>query len=119
MWNVNVGRLSLPLPVFSVLIETLWNVNENRELIFSTLFSFNRNIVECKCRTAEEGIVPEARFNRNIVECKFTIDAECEPYRLVLIETLWNVNEHLLLLLFCLLPVLIETLWNVNAEWAE
>ncbi len=57
-----------------VLIETLWNVNE-QEQILSALpccsAGFNRNIVECKFRRHDNVVrhLPRS-FNRNIVECK-------------------------------------------------
>ena len=58
-------------------------------------------------------------INRNIVECKylygFPVVCVCI---VVLIETLWNVNDTSVSGVRYLLPVLIETLWNVNlVKW--
>ena len=53
-------------------------------------------------------------INRNIVECKDEcgiITAETES---VLIETLWNVKQVVLLAVILICSVLIETLWNVK-----
>ena len=57
--------------LYHVLIETLWNVKKDRQVIFMDAdFSINRNIVECKdpCYT----------FPNSLIR--------------VLIETLWNVK---------------------------
>ena len=53
-------------------------------------------------------------INRNIVECKYAILCIKSLQRLVLIETLWNVNSVPAVAIGLLLTVLIETLWNVN-----
>ena len=53
-------------------------------------------------------------INRNIVECKYVRILDEEMKRLVLIETLWNVNKQALNNIETVFPVLIETLWNVN-----
>ena len=78
-----------------VLIETLWNVNSSAITLPSWPDGgINRNIVECKldlhsiCSSGWLGI------NRNIVECKFSTSFS-PPFLpcIVLIETLWNVNQ--------------------------
>ncbi len=56
-----------------VLIETLWNVNKIRRMIYKPKRSFNRNIVECKCISPHLLRKCHFGFNRNIVECKFEI----------------------------------------------
>ena len=76
----------------SVLIETLWNVNEYSESVSSLDCRINRNIVECKCESSGNA------FKRVSV----------------LIETLWNVNFISQKDRPQPAPVLIETLWNVN-----
>ena len=76
-----------------VLIETLWNVNEDH---------FGGS--------AEADL----RINRNIVECKFPHSRHSCLCCIVLIETLWNVNSFRSLFSFSSSIVLIETLWNVN-----
>ena len=57
--------------LFTVLIETLWNVNLNAE--------------------SDRAEAP-AGINRNIVECKFFLRWYLARSSRVLIETLWNVN---------------------------
>ena len=53
-------------------------------------------------------------INRNIVECKYSFpDCPLVPL-LVLIETLWNVNQLEEKTDVPKRSVLIETLWNVN-----
>ena len=53
-------------------------------------------------------------INRNIVECKFYRSDIHRYMRLVLIETLWNVNFLYFPVFTGDVCVLIETLWNVN-----
>ena len=81
---------SFPAPL--VLIETLWNVNlilyDDRTLAIS----INRNIVECKFPCFSVNIVGLFRINRNIVECKYEYILPQNLQKVVLIETLWNVN---------------------------
>ena len=55
-------------------------------------------------------------INRNIVECKYVQNAQGQPFSLVLIETLWNVNIFPWFLSSKQNIVLIETLWNVNED---
>ena len=78
---------------FSVLIETLWNVNsspdttQNIELkvLIETLWNVNiTKTVKATCGAKS--------INRNIVECKSFISSNRILNRTVLIETLWNVN---------------------------
>ena len=52
----------------------------------------NRNIVECKYVSGKSCLILLSRINRNIVECKFSNGFLPLVSRLVLIETLWNVN---------------------------
>ena len=80
-------------------------------------------------------MMPHHRINRNIVECKYELPTSLNISGVVLIETLWNVNTFMILLLrlhfrinrniveckcggastaFSTVLVLIETLWNVN-----
>ena len=75
-----------------VLIETLWNVKQEREEKDMTLAGINRNIVECKDVTSSWKILQV----------------------IVLIETLWNVKNGESLDVFTPADVLIETLWNVK-----
>ena len=80
--------------LYHVLIETLWNVKKDRQVIFMDAdFSINRNIVECKDR---------AYVSKS-------------PQSIVLIETLWNVKKGWLGQPFIDEAVLIETLWNVKS----
>ena len=53
-------------------------------------------------------------INRNIVECKEIFIYIQNVDKSVLIETLWNVKEYVILLLERAVKVLIETLWNVK-----
>ena len=77
----------------SVLIETYWNVNLQKQIEeISKKQSINRNILECKCK-----IVDNIARNKQ-----------------VLIETYWNVNSLNRNPLSTLPIVLIETYWNVN-----
>ena len=78
---------------YSVLIETLWNVNTCGSLHFS---------------------IHQFGINRNIVECKYDLTVFKLFQCAVLIETLWNVNFWLILMIMNSQKVLIETLWNVN-----
>ena len=76
--NRNIVECKLYMCLFAVscectvLIETLWNVNDCS--IFSTSAfgsRINRNIVECKYITMHTSRMCRARgINRNIVECK-------------------------------------------------
>ena len=54
---------------------------------------FNRNIVECKFHASTSSLDRHLCFNRNIVECKLSKEPAEPPPPLVLIETLWNVNQ--------------------------
>ena len=71
MWNVNISTSDASKPRRFVLIETLWNVNEEWR------------------KRLEAG---EVSINRNIVECKWKMLKEIKEVVGVLIETLWNVN---------------------------
>ena len=60
----------------------------------------NRNIVECKSSAAAVTIHAVNRINRNIVECKSGIVTSVSSgSESVLIETLWNVNSPLIVVL--------------------
>ena len=54
-----------------VLIETLWNVNFNNQLIYAS----------------SAGVLIETLWNVNVINV-----ADCPGTDIVLIETLWNVN---------------------------
>ena len=95
MWNVNIWRDKSDRIPHSVLIETLWNVNEI-ELLICIKF--------------------QKRINRNIVECKCLRHSVMNSRKSVLIETLWNVNKYERLGKDLEEYVLIETLWNVNVD---
>ena len=45
-----------------VLIETLWNVNEDPEGLSDFVVSFNRNIVECKYASEQAAGISESKF---------------------------------------------------------
>ena len=98
-----------------VLIETLWNVKQNRHLDAAWKASINRNIVECKDgqllyrHFVYYGVLIETLWNvklaiaraiwnvvsginRNIVECKVRNQHRICTGRPVLIETLWIVK---------------------------
>ena len=106
--------------VSSVLIETLWNVNRNNTTLTQRTYNrINRNIVECKSIDVFDLLEEAFRINRNIVECKYFFDVFINVFNHVLIETLWNVNTHILHFSFLLEFVLIETLWNVNISAAQ
>ena len=53
-------------------------------------------------------------INRNIVECKVNFLSPFHSMDTVLIETLWNVKQVVLLAVILICSVLIETLWNVK-----
>ena len=53
-------------------------------------------------------------INRNIVECKGAFQGALQAFRLVLIETLWNVKDFNFSMFRDPVFVLIETLWNVK-----
>ena len=56
----------------------------------------NRNILECKLEIMMQVVVFRMRINRNILECKFLIFINILYHnQLVLIETYWNVNKIL------------------------
>ena len=78
--------------IFTVLIETLWNVKKGIYCGLYIEMSINRNIVECKAFLSLCCFSKVCGINRNIVECKARIQADpVLPYD-VLIETLWNVK---------------------------
>ena len=57
----------------------------------------NRNIVECKGPFARASASTWRSINRNIVECKVASRDVVTSFRIVLIETLWNVKLYRLL----------------------
>ena len=73
LWNVNEQIHNGPLHVRNiVLIETLWNVNRDFGIVLlRSVHRINRNIVECKSMISVSNAFREKRINRNIVECKF------------------------------------------------
>ena len=96
LWNVNLNSFQIRLLYVLVLIETLWNVNlHNAHCLLKQIPRINRNIVECKWEKRKKSGKRRLRINRNIVECKFSVYYQlCVDAGSVLIETLWNVNEH-------------------------
>ena len=112
MWNFFAGFV-----LRIVLIETSWNVKEERPVLRQSLlhsinrniveckeFSFcgsfdcsdgiNRNIVECKEQDAYNSRQDHTSINRNIVECKEGRDIRGLTIEIVLIETSWNVKPE-------------------------
>ena len=76
--NIVECKLSngLLITAFSgVLIETLWNVNEEFAQFIAMYTRINRNIVECKYRFVQCLRCCLRRINRNIVECKYSISS--------------------------------------------
>ena len=58
--------------LFSVLIETYWNVNENMRKMFGwEERRINRNILECKYYRGNHAGNFRIGINRNILECKY------------------------------------------------
>ena len=101
--------------IFSVLIETYWNVKSTRSSNITALTSgINRNILECK--GAYLICIPFCVYciNRNILECKVIHTKRPFTVFTVLIETYWNVKLFLASLLTAGRAVLIETYWNVK-----
>ena len=93
LWNVNDDFHTGSSKSVQVLIETLWNVNKkdpSDKAIKQS--SINRNIVECKLLHPVPNLEIHLGINRNIVECKSGIRFICFVHIVVLIETLWNVN---------------------------
>ena len=74
------------------------NIVECKVLSVSVIFSqsdcINRNIVECKVIFLSVSAPALFRINRNIVECKEVFFAMSISSIIVLIETLWNVNDY-------------------------
>ena len=90
MWNFFAGFV-----LRIVLIETSWNVKEERPVLRqSLLHSINRNIVECKEQDAYNSRQDHTSINRNIVECKEGRDIRGLTIEIVLIETSWNVKPE-------------------------
>ena len=102
--------------MFDVLIETLWNVKYPHVTAQCQLLSrINRNIVECKVAPLTGNyFFCDLCINRNIVECKVRPVCKSSRFRVVLIETLWNVKTANAIASIADLDVLIETLWNVK-----
>ena len=78
---------------YFVLIETLWNVNTNVELL----------------QQKQKAVLIETLWNVN-----FDFETGVIDQGAVLIETLWNVNINTICDINERSQVLIETLWNVN-----
>ena len=120
LWNVNEDLRRTEWKTGTVLIETLWNVNQSNGLSLDwQTIRFNRNIVECKFVYLAQAFCFCLRFNRNIVECKYGHRAGTGTGIFVLIETLWNVNCNSPSIYPSVETVLIETLWNVNQPLPE
>ena len=82
LWNVNEDEKARVCDDANVLIETLWNVNLVFKLTKYDGLSFNRNIVECKLDDLEAIDFMLEGFNRNIVECKFSRSRGLNFFRL-------------------------------------
>ena len=85
----------MPAPIrfpVSELIDTLWNVNDEKHEIITIYPRINRYIMECKC----------INFCNNLID----VDE--------LIDTLWNVNALAQHFEESENSELIDTLWNVN-----
>ena len=58
---------------------------------------FNRYMVECECGYVVVAYDRYSGFNRYMVECEFYFKLVIFKYRIVLIDTWWNVNGNYLL----------------------
>ena len=57
---------------------------------------------------------PQSRFNRYIVECKYQTQYMMKMHFADLIDTQWNVNIDMLVVIQTVSGDLIDTQWNVN-----
>ena len=80
----------------------------------------NRNIVECKFNTWDNGNIDKVELIETLWNVNLLLDIISQHKAIELIETLWNVNT-LTLRRFSLTnkAELIETLWNVNEVLRE
>ena len=136
MWNVNLRSAAISIRQTIELIETLWNVNTNKEMRQGINTRINRNIVECKLHSRYVSLHGSIWINRNIVECKFLAYplrhlpefrinrniVECKLKSLLFIYLKpFRINRNIVECkskycsdFFCKQIELIETLWNVN-----
>ena len=56
------------------------------------------------------------RFNRYMVECEYKNLSALDTWKLVLIDTWWNVNNYTSGSIYWGTTVLIDTWWNVNPK---
>ena len=61
-------------------------------------------------------IVSGLSFNRYMVECEFDLNRKSIRFDQVLIDTWWNVNIAITIMVIWYLSVLIDTWWNVNTN---
>ena len=98
-----------------VLIDTWWNVNwSGCPCSLPPMTCFNRYMVECEYRTFVRIAIIGSCFNRYMVECESDHGTSFFELSIVLIDTWWNVNFHLLCPSMTGTAVLIDTWWNVN-----
>ena len=110
MWNFFAGFV-----LRIVLIETSWNVKEERPVLRqSLLHSINRKIVECKERSDLEKKVDHEVLIETSWNVKNFLFVDRSIVRMVLIETSWNVKNRMRITADKITPVLIETSWNVK-----
>ena len=116
LWNVNDDCLEYGLIDKVVLIETLWNVNywDSSRCWKWWSYVLIETLWNVNQKQLTVILAEYQRINRNIVECKLYSAWVRSARVTVLIETLWNVNLHDTHRLLQQVPVLIETLWNVN-----
>ena len=76
--------------------------------------SFNRYMVECELIYHKSIFSVDKSFNRYMVECELKSSLYLAFSTSVLIDTWWNVNVGLILLITWCIIVLIDTWWNVN-----
>ena len=115
-WNVKISIKIRKNIAKTVLIETYWNVKTVQNNPTLNYIRINRNILECKVKSAVRLIFHTCRINRNILECKDALRSSgacCDPCinrnileckdkitqgedtrdGSVLIETYWNVKK--------------------------
>ena len=78
------------------LIETLWNVKSSPRQISDVRRSrFNRNIVECKAKKANDAKSSAIGLIETLWNVKVRVEREEDKKDEGLIETLWNVKMRL------------------------
>ena len=102
------------LCIFTVLIDTWWNVNRYADGEYLDSLGFNRYMVECEYAIADDVYNAISGFNRYMVECEFAFISHCKRFFRVLIDTWWNVNLTFKAKYMANTTVLIDTWWNVN-----